>query len=245
MRDEPAPGARPGSAALTFAWAGALLFGVSLAVFLFHYGTAWTRDVRGGFWGPLAADTGLFTLFALHHSLLARTGAKRRVTMVVPPWLERATYTWISSALFLVVCIGWQSVPGLLYSLPGAWRIGGYGLQAAGLCLIAEATSGLDALDLAGVRPVLNARRAEPARHTPLRTGGVYRLVRHPLYFGWVLLVFGAPRMTATRAAFAVVSTLYLAIAVPFEERSLAAGFGDAYGEYRRRTRWRMVPGIW
>jgi protein-S-isoprenylcysteine O-methyltransferase Ste14 len=79
----------------------------------------------------------------------------------------------------------------------------------------------------------------------PLETTGLYALVRHPLYFAWVLLVFGAPHMTGTRLAFALVSTAYLALAVPLEERSLIRVFGDEYRAYQRKVRWRMVPGLY
>ena len=79
----------------------------------------------------------------------------------------------------------------------------------------------------------------------PLRTDGLYGFVRHPVYFGWVLVVFGAPVMTMTRLTFAVISTAYLALAVPFEERSLIETFGPDYASYRKRVRWRMIPGIY
>jgi protein-S-isoprenylcysteine O-methyltransferase Ste14 len=246
---EPAAAARPGPLALAFAWTGALVFVLSLGSFLYLYATAWGLETRNDAsadrWRPVLADAALFTIFALHHSLLARAGAKRLVTNVLPPWLERSAYTWVASLLFLAVCVEWRPVPGLLYALPGGWQFLGRAVQVAGLVLTMRATAALDALDLAGVRQVLNARRAAPPRHVPLKTDGLYGLVRHPLYFGWVLLVFGAPAMTVTRFVFAVVSTLYLAIAVPFEERSLAEVFGHAYTDYQRRTRWRIVPGLW
>jgi protein-S-isoprenylcysteine O-methyltransferase Ste14 len=242
---EPAAAARPGSLALALAWTGGALFVFSLGAFLYLYATAWGLEAGGDRWRPVLLDIGLFTIFALHHSLLARTGAKRLVTKVLPPWLERSAYTWVASVLFLVVSLEWRPVPGVLYSLPDGWRIVGRAVQIAGLVLTMKATAALDGLDLAGVRQVLQARRAAPPRHIPLRTAGVFAIVRHPLYFGWVLVVFGAPTMTGTRFVFAVVSTLYLAIAVPFEERSLTDLFGDAYAGYRRRTRWRIVPGIW
>ena len=78
-----------------------------------------------------------------------------------------------------------------------------------------------------------------------MQVGGAYRWVRHPIYFGWVLMVFGAPVMTTSRLVFASVSTAYLVIAIPFEERSLAEEFGAAYKDYQRRVRWRLVPGLW
>jgi protein-S-isoprenylcysteine O-methyltransferase Ste14 len=241
---EPAAAARPGPLALAFAWTGAFVFVLSLGCFLYLYLVEWDVEPSGGRWQPLLTNTALFTLFALHHSLLARSGAKRLVTRILPSWLERSAYTWVASLLFLLVCFEWRPVPGVLYALPGSWQLLGRAVQIAGLVLTIRATAALDALDLAGVRQVLDARGAPP-RHVPLKTDGVYAIVRHPLYFGWVLLVFGAPTMTGTRFVFAVVSTLSLAIAVPLEERSLTEVFGPAYGDYQRRTRWRIVPGIW
>jgi len=242
---EPAAVARPGPLALAFAWTGGVVFVLSLGSCIYLYATAWGIEVTGGLWRPVLADIGLFTLFALHHSVLARTGAKRLVTSILPAWLERSVYTWVASLLFLLVSVEWRAVPGVLYALSGGWQLPGHTAQIAGLVLTMKATAALDGLDLAGIRQILNARRAAPPRHVPLNTAGVFGIVRHPLYFGWVLLVFGAPTMTGTRFVFAVVSTLYLAIAVPFEERSLVEVFGHAYEDYQRRTRWRIVPGIW
>jgi len=35
---------------------------------------------------------------------------------------------------------------------------------------------------------------------------------------------------------------LYLVVAVPWEERSLGQSFGEAYDQYARRVRWRIIP---
>jgi protein-S-isoprenylcysteine O-methyltransferase Ste14 len=227
-------------------WAGGLLFVISLAVYLYAYLVRFGRPTAAGpIIQPVALDAGLFTLFAAHHSLFARIGLKRWVERNAPAELERSIYTWISSSLFLVVCLGWRPVPGVLYELHGwaAWP--GYALQLAGILLIVLASASIDVLDLAGVRQVMDVHRGRPPRHVPLETGGVYVIVRHPIYFGWALFVLGAPHMTATRFVFAVISTAYLAVAVPWEERSLAAVFGDEYRAYQRRVRWRMLPGIY
>jgi protein-S-isoprenylcysteine O-methyltransferase Ste14 len=44
---------------------------------------------------------------------------------------------------------------------------------------------------------------------------------------------------------FAVVSTLYVAMAIPWEERALLDTFGAAYEAYRGTVRWRMMPGVY
>jgi protein-S-isoprenylcysteine O-methyltransferase Ste14 len=57
--------------------------------------------------------------------------------------------------------------------------------------------------------------------------------------------VFAAPEMTTSRLLFAIVSTFYLVVAIPLEEGSLVAAFGDKYRAYQRQLRWRLLPGIW
>jgi len=233
---------------LGFAWLGALAFAGSLAYFLFAYFVTFgTPPLDSPVTMPIAIDVALFSIFALHHSLFARTRIKAWITSIVPPPLERAFYSWIASALFIVVCAAWAPVPGVIYSIRPPWNWIGYIVQGAALLVTFLGARSLDVLDLAGVRQVTQWQRPHPGTtaHVPLQTTGVYGIVRHPLYFGWAMLVFGAPHMTATRLSFAVVSTIYLAIAIPFEERGLDETFGPEYGEYRKHVRWRMLPGLY
>jgi protein-S-isoprenylcysteine O-methyltransferase Ste14 len=240
---------------LVFAWFAAAAFAVSLGFFLYAYlllfgapaPASWSAAPAGlpsarwsGMIAPSIFNVLLFTVFALHHSVFARTRIKQFVGARVRPDLERAVYTLVASVLFLLVCWLWLPVPGRAWRLDGVWRWLGYGVQAAGLAITIAGARALDVLDLAGVRQVTQTSSA----HAALETGGVYGLVRHPVYFGWTLLVFGAPDMTYTRLVFAVVSTLYLVMAIPFEERSLAETFGPDYTAYRRKVRWRIFPGV-
>lgn len=253
---------RPSTGVLLIAWAGAAMFVLSLAYFCYSYlvrfGAASADQVLppsgggslGGSLGPgwltpVLIDVALFTGFALHHSVAARTSIKRHVQRLVSPALERSLYTWISSILLILVCAWWQTVPGTLYHLTGAAALPGYCLQFLGFLLTIRSSARLDVLDLAGVRPVLDSERGTRPNHVPLETRGAYRFVRHPLYFGWVLVVFGAPEMTMTRLVFATVSSTYLAIAIPFEERSLIHTFGAEYRDYQKQVRWRLIPGIY
>jgi protein-S-isoprenylcysteine O-methyltransferase Ste14 len=238
--------ARASWLASSTAWGGGVVFVASLAYFLYSYLVRFGVPAASGSASrAIAVDVALFTAFALHHSLFARLRLKTLVTRLAGPVLERSVYTWVASLLFLVVCGWWQPVPGLVYRLDGGWRWLGYGVQVAGMLLTHLGSRQLDALDLAGIRQVRDAGRGVAPARPPLVTTGVFRLVRHPLYFGWALLVFGAPTMTATRLVFAIVSTLYLMIAIPFEERALVHLFGPEYAAYRARVRWRMFPGIY
>jgi methanethiol S-methyltransferase len=239
--------------ALAVAWGGSVLFAASLVWFLYCYlvrfdtvgGAIAVPTEAGAFLRPGAVDVLLFSAFALHHSVFARERAKSCVRTHVPEHLERSFYTWVASLLFLLVCTYWQPVPGTVYRLGGIARPIGYAVQLLGLMLSVRASQMLDVLDLSGVRTVQRAQLGTAPAHVPLETTGLYGLVRHPLYFAWALFVFGTPDMTATRAVFATVSTAYLALAIPWEERALIATFGDEYRAYRGRVRWRMVPGIY
>jgi protein-S-isoprenylcysteine O-methyltransferase Ste14 len=228
------------------AWSGGALFVVSLAYFLYSYLYRFGRPVPDGpVLRRIGVDCLLFSAFALHHSVFARTPVKAWVRSVTPPPLERSVYTWLASLLFIAACWAWQPVPGRLYELEGPWRRLLEVAQIAGIVLTVLAARALDVLDLAGIRPVRRARTGAPPAHAPLSTTGVFGIVRHPLYFGWALLVLAAPDMTATRAVFALVSTAYVAIAISWEERGLVETFGADYERYRRRVRWRMVPFVY
>jgi protein-S-isoprenylcysteine O-methyltransferase Ste14 len=244
--------------ALIVAWTGAFLFAASLVWFVYSYLIRFGRATSPGHvLAPLVVDVLLFSAFALHHSVLARSGAKQTLRQIVPAELERSLYTWVASLLFLGVCTWWQPVPGVLYELNGAWRVGAWAVQLLAILLTLRASSARDVLDLAGVRAVQRPRAGvrdvrRSGRETVTRTdrpllstGGLYGYVRHPLYFAWALFVFTTPTMTGTRAAFAVISTVYLMIAIPWEERGLVETFGQEYEVYRRSVTTRMIPWIY
>lgn len=228
------------------AWSGGGVFVLSLGYFLYSYLLVFGRAVPDGPVLPaLAADALLFSAFALHHSVFARTPAKQWIRRVVPTALERSIYTWLASLLFLGVCWLWLPVPGVLYRLDAPFRWAGQAAQVAGIILTVLGSRALDVLDLAGIRPVLRARTGARPAHVPLSTTGVFGIVRHPLYFGWALVVCAAPDMTATRAVFALVSSAYVAMAISWEERGLVETFGADYERYRRTVKWRMVPFVY
>ena len=240
---------------LLFAWFAAAAFAASLGFFLYAYlvlfGQPAPADQDGsGLVGAVLMNLLLFTVFALHHSVFARTGVKQLVKDLTGPALERAVYSLVASVLFVLVCGWWRPVPGTAWQLDGVSRWLGYTVQALGIIVTIIGARALDVLDLAGVRQVVGSlpARVDRAAASPgraiLKTDGVYGLVRHPVYFGWTLLVFGAPDMTSTRLVFAVISTLYLVAAIPFEERSLIETFGPDYASYQKKVRWRIIPGL-
>ena len=220
-----------------FVWMGGAMFVLSLAVGAYTYIFSWATPFRAGAGRALAVDVVLMAIFAAHHSLFAREWLKRRLERTVPRRLLRSVYVWAASSLLLAVLLLWAPVGGDIYQAEGIAALGLTVLQLAGVFLIARSVATIDPLELAGIH-------VESQRHG-LQITGPYRLVRHPLYLGWLLAVFGAPHMTGDRLAFAAMTAVYLAMAIPWEERSLLAAFGGEYARYQQRVRWKLVPFVY
>jgi protein-S-isoprenylcysteine O-methyltransferase Ste14 len=222
-----------------FVWAGGALFAVSLVSVAFVYLVNWSRPpvAPGDRAIAMLVDAILLAVFACHHSVFARDPVKRLVARVVPERLLRSVYVWVASLLLVGVLALWRPVAGVLYHIQGWPAAVNAGVQLSGVWLIARAVAAIDPLELAGIRRA----RANDS----LQVGGPYAWVRHPLYLGWMLALFGAANMTADRFTFAALTTLYLAVAVPWEERSLRRTFGEQYARYQRAVRWRMVPFVY
>lgn len=224
-----------------FAWTGAFLFLLSLLSFGLVYGWRLRTPAPSStaVWQDVFANVLLFTIFALHHSVMARTGAKTWLTRRVPPALERSVYVWIASVLFLAVCWLWQPLPGVIWATSGPlfWLL--VAVQVIGVVLTLRAARIVGVWELAGVR------QPDHTRPVDFQASGPFGIVRHPIYLGWVLIVFATPVMTTSRLLFAMVSTIYLVAAIPWEEASLVEAFGEKYRVYQRQMRWRLIPGVW
>lgn len=188
----------------------------------------------------ILVNLGLFSAFAAHHSLLARAGVKRALAAALPKRAERTVYVWVASLLWLAVCLVWQPLPGLVYAVEGPLRWLLYGVQLLGIVLTSRGAAVIDPLELSGIRQAEGA-----SGNDTFKVVGPFRFIRHPIYLGWLLIVFGGPWMTMNRLVFGLVSSTYLILAIPWEERSLIAAFGDRYRAYQREVPWRIIPGIW
>jgi hypothetical protein len=223
-----------------FVWLGGAAFAGSLVLCAYAFAFPWSRvdavPLRAR-WQAALVDATLFTVFAAHHSIFARDSIKTWISRRVPVRLIRSVYVWTASLLLVLVILAWRPVGGDFYHATGWMRYGHAGVQLAGVWLIARSVGIIDGLELAGIHS-----NGGPAS---LQITGPYRFVRHPLYLGWMLIVFGAAHMTGDRATFALVTTIYLLIAIPWEERSLERTFGSDYTRYKQRVPWRVIPFVY
>lgn len=78
-----------------------------------------------------------------------------------------------------------------------------------------------------------------------IKTAGMYRLVRHPLYFSYLITQAGYVvnnRSTLNVIVFAI-GIGFQVVRIRYEEQLLAGD--DEYQRYTQQVRWHLVPGVW
>jgi len=199
------------------------------------------KAIDSGAQGPvaqaLAINAALLALFAVQHSVMARPWFKRAWTRIVPPAAERSTYVLFASLALALLFWQWRPMGGAIWQVEsqlGRFLI--YGVYGFGWVLLLLATFLIDHFDLFGLRQVYLNFMGQPYTGLQFRTPGLYRLMRHPIYFAWLCIFWATPRMTTAHLVFALATTVYILIAIPWEERDLLHAYGEAYQRYREEV---------
>jgi len=224
---------------------GSVAYKVFLGTFLYamaFVGGFWvpTRldgDPRGAFVESLLIDAGLLAVFAIQHSVMARRWFKAWWTRIVPQEIERSTYVLFASLALMLLFWQWRPLGGVVWNVENtAARLLLFGLSAAGWTLVLVVTFLINHFDLFGLRQVWFALRGRQYRPIDFRMPGPYRVMRHPLYFGFIVAFWMTPTMTLAHLVFAIATTAYIVLAIQFEERDLVAEHGKEYRAYRARV---------
>src|SRR2546427_2010794 len=214
---------------------GTFLYAVG---FIGNFGVPKTMDsgALAPFGEALAINAALLGLFAVQHSVMARQWFKKAWTKIVPGVVERSTYVLLSSLALLLLFWKWQPMGGVIWNVNGSFgRLALNALFAAGWLTVLATTFLINHFDLFGLRQVWLHLLGRTYREIGFRTPGPYRYVRHPLYVGWLLVFWSAPVMTFAHLVFAIATTVYILVAIQFEERDLVQFHGE-YAEYRRQV---------
>lgn len=180
-------------------------------------------------------NTLLFLLFGLQHSGLSRVPVQRFLCSKVTKIGERILFV-VSSILCLFFLIRfWQPIPNIvIWNFRGTfWELGLWGLYGVGVFYIIATLITSIYYDLFSMRTAFTGHRFPrvPVDVLPW----VYKYIRQPLFFGFVLALWAAPEMTMSRLQFALGWTVYTSIGFYLQERDLAAQM-EEYVYYQRKV---------
>ena len=193
----------------------AFLYG--LAAYLVFFGTIlYAIGFVTGLVVPKTIDTGtvvpvaealivnllLMSLFAIQHSVMARRQFKEWWTQYVPKSVERSTYVLLASLALILLFWQWRPMPAVLWQVADptiATAI--MGISFVGWLMVFFSTFLINHFELFGVHQVVNnlAGREMPA--VRFKTPVLYKVVRHPIYLGFIIAFWAAPTMTVGHAA--------------------------------------------
>jgi len=223
---------------------GLLAYACFLGTFLytigFLTGFGVPKSINDGRPAPLSeallVNGGFLALFAIQHTIMARISFKKCWTKIIPAQIERSTFVLITSAILCGMYWQWREIPGEVWHVEGSLAYVILGIAAIGWGTVLLATVLIDHFDLFGLRQVVMYFRNKPLTAPVFYERSLYRYIRHPLLFGFLIAFWATPQMTVAHLFFCIMFTGYCLFGIQVEERTLIAEHGDSYANYRKRV---------
>jgi protein-S-isoprenylcysteine O-methyltransferase Ste14 len=168
---------------------------------------------------------------------MARPAFKARWTKIVPKPIERSVYVLAASVALMILFRFWLPIDAIVWNVTSPAFTGIIWLLFwAGWATVLVSTFLINHFELFGVQQAWlhcwGRECAEPELRQPL----FYKWVRHPLYSGFFLAFWAAPEMTAGHFLLAAGVSVYMLIAIRYEEHDLVGLFGKDYEKYREEV---------
>lgn len=128
--------------------------------------------------------------------------------------------------------LAWQPLGGEIWQLSGIAQQIVYGGFVMGWVVLFGASFAQNHFDLFGLRQVWLSLRGVAYTHLPFSGSTMYKVSRHPIYVGWLMIIWFAPHMTVSHLFLAIGLTIYTLVAIQFEERDLMAAHPE-YTKYK------------
>ena len=170
-------------------------------------------------------------VYGFIHSLLASAFIKK----LLPTPYYRLAYNTIAILLFVVLILFQFKLPqDQLWTSNLFSQISGIVFVLIGIWSLYKAFSNYDLSEFSGFDALQKSKNVI----SKFRTNGILQIIRHPIYTGIILVVFGLfvydTLLRSLITAFCV--TFYIRIGIYFEEKKLVIEFGESYLKYRQKV---------
>lgn len=191
----------------------------------------------------LLKNAGLLMIFGVQHSVMARQGFKQWWTKIIPKHLERSIYVMVSGVLCALIVYQWEPISGSIWNFTSGtfgYYIG-YGIFIFGILFLLASTFLVNHFELFGLQQSYQNIKGSTPSPAIFKDHWFYKIIRHPIYLGFFMILFGTPKMTMTHLCLALGFTVYIYIGIYFEEKDLINYFGDTYRSYKKRVP-KLIP---
>ncbi|WP_223428661.1 isoprenylcysteine carboxylmethyltransferase family protein [Tateyamaria pelophila] len=244
----PPAGAGRIALALTFGAAVHLVFAMAVAAMILAMYFGMSCSLGSVSWPyAIVANALLILQFPLVHSLLLTGPGMRFLMRLVPgphaQTLSTTTYALIASLQLLALfslwtptgIVWWRAEGWMLYTVTAAYA------AAWGLLIKASWDAGAEVQS--GALGWMSLMRNATPKFPDMPTGGLFRIIRQPIYVAFALTLWTVPTWSPDQLALALSLTFYCLAAPKLKERRFAARYGDRFESYKRQVPY-AVPAI-
>lgn len=199
-----------------------------------------TKTIDSGGVGPMGSslliNIGLVALFGLTHGIMARPWFKAKWTRIIPKAAERSTYVLVASVCLIILYINWMPMPEKVWNIsdsPVTMALWVVLLLGFGIVLLS--TFLINHFELFGLSQVYKNLTGDGETRFKFSQPLLYKLVRHPLYAGFIIAFWATPSMSVGHLLFATLFTAQILISIPHEEKDIEVILGEPYKEYLKR----------
>ena len=164
-------------------------------------------------------NIGLLFLFAIQHSVMARPAFKKWWIKIIGKPAERSTYILLTSLALLLIFWKWQPMPNIVCTIENnSMVISVQVIYFIGWTIVLLSTFMISHFELFGLTQILDNLKNNVSKSPSFQANFFYGLVRHPIMLGFLIAFWATPTMTTGHLLFAVVTTVYILVAVKFLE---------------------------